>query len=303
MDEEIRDDFMKSPELRLNYVVGKMRNILKSKTKLLLRDAEDYLLDGLIEVGGQATIYYAIHHMHIYCAKVADADIIRKEFKSTMTLKEKSPNCKTILYPLELIDDVPNHAGKSLLIFPYVPFILSSMPIIFDGDFKFLDYMTCRVAICILSSIIVFFKCGLVHGDIKLGNIGYFTSNKLDDVPPLVVLFDFGSTVEINHHLEATTDFIGLDFSSYYVTTSYDLACLATTLGMMNGIILPRNDPKVFESNAINSSSICSTLIPLILKIARKFAGLQSLENLASEMKKIIFVKDPKLVSDYDQLF
>lgn len=302
LPESDRLEFCLSPDLTFKFILNKLARVISRTTKMLLIKETDYILDSIINSGGQATIYFAIKGLHIFCAKLASSEIILKEFTTTGFIASKFPTCKTILFPIEKIDEVPKHEGNSILIFPYVPFILSVMPVLYDINLASLDCIICRVTISVLSAIITIFKCGYVHGDIKLANIGYFTSNSGNDLPR-VVLFDFGSSVEIGHtRFTSQTECIGLGITD--VSVKYDLVCLATVVGMMSNVVpLPNDDVVSFKNKSTDSSnkSISSLIIPQIIECITSFSCDEvSLMELSQKLK---IMCQPAIIADFDDLY
>jgi hypothetical protein len=279
--------FIKSPLEQLKVVNNMIVRGLQSTTKARIVSSTPYLLDGILGTGGQAVVYSCFKGAQLLCAKSSTKTIIDKEKDISERLKTRAPWCRTVIHLIDVIKDGDHH----IAVIPYLPFILSNLPL--PDDPTCLDEILVRVSICMLAAILAFQQAELVHNDIKSANIGCTTDR-------IVVLFDYGSASDIGGAVLASTP--GMGYGVNPGSTQYDLACLANTLANLCGLPV-RADPsiEIVKSAAQNHAGVCSIIIPLLLD-ACQGENSPNVHTLALQMRSMLpgYVE---VMADFDSFF
>lgn len=246
-------------------LIKMFKNILLTATRATITAKSDYILDGIIAVGGQATLYYCIHGKHVYCAKVMAKELANIEYEISELIKSNSFEwCTSLLTAICMIDNTEssaNHADTAIVIYPLMSFILNKMP---PGEVAlYLNEFILHLTLAMLTAIRVFELYHKAHCDIKLSNIGY--------VEDRFVLLDYGSVTKVGDVILFTTEFIALDHEKV-ASTAYDITCLATALGDIvdagcsMGCLSKMEYKAAIETNPRIQGSIAQDIILLLLE-------------------------------------
>lgn len=221
-----------------------LRNVVSSTTRLRLTVSSDIVLDGpLVGAHGQkgTALYLAIQSGRVLCAKVGGRATIAAEWHVSQTL-HTARTVPTVVRALSC-EPIPSSSGKEqqlALILPLYALsahaarnaLMPSHPSPLSLRSTCRDTLATRVALCGLAGICAFASAGWAHGDIKPGNIMI----PHDGGP--CVLIDFGSSKPLGEPLVEFTPQYGLDIPPE-ASVAYDLACLASTIALMQYDGLP----------------------------------------------------------------
>jgi serine/threonine protein kinase len=145
-----------------------------------------------------------------------------------------------------LYDTVPSDHGQSLLLMPLYPMSAAAALLALTAEhsagpqrLRCRDTLAALVAMCGLAGIAAFARAGLAHGDIKPDNL-MLTGGAAGVAP--CVLIDFGAALPLGQGLREFSRPYGLQHEPA-ATLSYDLACLASTVALVQyDLLLPVGD-------------------------------------------------------------
>lgn len=245
---------------------------IKTQTKLAVR--AQYLFDGPVPgaFGGFGTeVQFAVKGSALYCAKtMRNTGNLQQEYDVATRIHENQI-CPTVMPVLGLVQ-LPG--DRISMVTPYYPLPLSPLA---NGNLH--EEGCINVALCGIATIKAFQTKGLCHGDIKPANMMLTAGGD-----NLVVMIDFGSTVEYGKGLASWTPKLGLDCLREGSLT-YDLTCLASSLYMIctgeklpdtSGALLENIEAKIsMRRPALQIAKCCleASDIDLIWKQAQTFVA------------------------------
>ena len=213
-------------------LVKAIRNFLRSQTTLMMQ-AEGYIFDGLLGQtgGGRALLYHIIDAQKpsvfcgkVYCVDKENSQTISVEINSSSQLHQKCIHPHIVRY----IDvkRFSHHTAPSqemiVLIMPLYQLSLSSLlDALFDNPMSLDMFQTLTSAL--LSACSRFEELSKCHCDVKPENI--MVSNGS------FILIDLGAVTDFNQPLREFTEGYYLDASIHCADSSFDLNCIAVTLG------------------------------------------------------------------------
>ena len=231
----------------LFLLLKKLESVAASSTRLRLASRTGIVLDGPVN-GAKAqagtSILLALMDGQVLCAKVGSSAAVAQEWQVSQAIHAScaAPAVMKVL----LHDTVPSEHGQSLLLMPLYPMSAAAALLVLTAEhsagpqrLRCRDTLAALVAMCGLAGIAAFARAGLAHGDIKPGNI-MLTGGAAGVAP--CVLIDFGAALPLGQGLREFSHQYGLEHEPA-ATLSYDLACLASTLALVQyDLLLPVGD-------------------------------------------------------------
>ena len=220
----------------LTSLLRKLESVVASTTRQRIVSSSGIVLhDPLCGAKGQAgtSILLALLDGEALCAKVGASAAVSREWQVSQAIHTRR-TVPTVMRAL-LYEAVPSSRGQGMLLMPL--FVMSAAaarlalapdsPRLSQQRTRCRDTLVARVALCGLAGIHAFASVGWAHGDIKPGNI--MLTGAEAGAP--CALIDFGAA---RPQGQALTEFsaYGLEHAPV-ATLAYDLACLATTLAVL----------------------------------------------------------------------
>eukprot|EP01036_Dinobryon_divergens_P032689 gene32689-42332_t len=215
-------------------LVKAIRSILRSQTAIMMQ-AEGYIFGGLLgQAGfGRALLYQVIDALKskvlcgkVYCIDADNEQTISVEENASKQLHQDyiHPHIVHYMDTKRFSHCRAPFRDMIVLIMPLYPLSLSALLIALSDDHPMPLKMFQTLTRALLSACSRFEEIGKCHCDVKPENIMLSGNGSF-------VLIDLGAVTDMNQPLREFTEGYCLDASVYSVDATFDLNCIAVTLG------------------------------------------------------------------------
>ncbi|KXZ41234.1 hypothetical protein GPECTOR_628g723 [Gonium pectorale] len=257
-------------EQRASRLLEEIENRVKTSTKRAALSDRGYIFGERLGSPGQAcsSMYYVYKGAGVYCGKVYNpGEAASMEHEAAVSeAVHRDQTCPTLIKVIDAF-----RAGRhAVLILPLLA--RSAADLLAATDFTGIDdEAAAYVCAGVLAAMAGLASKGWCHGDIKPANI------MLAGDENRVVLVDLGACTRMHERLAEFTEHYGLGLPRF-ASLRYDLACLASTLCTLAGVMMT-GDPSARELSAHLADCDCSSTGEGSLSLGGQIA-LHILEHL-----------------------